>query len=126
MAETTKKELVSKKYKKRSALGEVWHHMSQNKGAMIGLAFLVFLAFCAFGSELFLDYETDVIGRNIKEQFQGPSAAHWFGTDQMGRDIPPSVEPEEQRPAEVSVAERFRPRHGPPVQGSSHLQSADG
>jgi peptide/nickel transport system permease protein len=87
MAENTKKELVSKKYKKRSAMGEVWHHMSQNKGAMIGLAFLIFLAFCAFGSELFLDYETDVIGRNIKEQFQGPSAQHWFGTDQMGRDI---------------------------------------
>ena len=87
MADKTKKELVSKKYKKRSAAGEIWHHMSQNKGAMVGLAILIFLAFCALGSELFLDYETDVIGRNLAERFQGPSAKHWFGTDQMGRDI---------------------------------------
>ena len=87
MAETTKKELVSKKYKKRSTAGEIWHHMSQNKGAMVGLAILIFLFFCAVGSELFLDYETDVIGRNVKEQFQTPSWEHPFGTDQLGRDI---------------------------------------
>lgn len=87
MAETTKKELVSKKYKKRSTFGEIWHHMSQNKGAMVGLAVLLFLAFCAFGSELFLDYETDVIGRNLANRFMTPCAEHPFGTDQLGRDI---------------------------------------
>ena len=32
------------------------------------------------------DYETDIVGLST-EIFQGPSAKHWFGTDQTGRDI---------------------------------------
>ena len=31
--------------------------------------------------------DTEFIGYTMKERLQGPSAAHWFGTDDMGRDI---------------------------------------
>ena len=82
-----KRTLVSAKYSKRSPLGEFWHRFRQNKLAVIGLAFLILLALeCVFADVLF-DYKTDVIGYTMKDRLQGPSAAHWFGTDDMGRDI---------------------------------------
>ena len=34
-----------------------------------------------------IDYETQVIKTNYSEALQAPSADHWFGTDEMGRDI---------------------------------------
>ena len=82
-----KKTLISAQYSKRSPLGEFWHRFSQNKLAVIGLAFLILLALeCCFADVIF-DYKTDVIGYTMKDRLQGPSAAHWFGTDDMGRDI---------------------------------------
>ena len=82
-----KRQLISAKYSKRSPFGEFWHRFSQNKLAVIGLAFLILLALeCCFADVIF-DYKTDVIGYTMKDRLQGPSAAHWFGTDDMGRDI---------------------------------------
>lgn len=78
--------LVSRKYRKRSKLGEVWHHLKKNRGAMIGLAFIVLLILVALTVDLWLDYEL-VITQSIKDRLQKPSAEHWMGTDEYGRDI---------------------------------------
>lgn len=53
----------------------------------MGLVLLVIIIVVALGSPYFFDYETQVIANNIKERMQPPSAEHWFGTDDMGRDI---------------------------------------
>ena len=53
----------------------------------MGLVLLVVIIVVALGSPYFFDYETQVIANNIKERMQPPSAEHWFGTDDMGRDI---------------------------------------
>lgn len=65
----------------------IWHQLRKNKGAIMGLALLVVIIVVALGSPYFFDYETQVIANNIKERMQPPSAEHWFGTDDMGRDI---------------------------------------
>jgi peptide/nickel transport system permease protein len=54
---------------------------------MLGLVILVLLALSAIFADFIADYDSKVIAQNISERLQGPSAAHWFGTDEFGRDI---------------------------------------
>jgi len=73
--------------KKRGQAAEVWHQLKKNKGAMIGLVLIVLIILATFGANMFLDYEKQVIGMNVRERLQGPSLKHIMGTDDMGRDI---------------------------------------
>ena len=54
---------------------------------MIGLAVTILLILISIFADQIWDYKTDVIGFNVVERLQGPSAKHWFGTDQFGRDM---------------------------------------
>lgn len=75
------------KAKKRSQLLEIWQRLRRNKMAMLGLAVIIGLVLCAVFADVLFDYDTIVIKQNIGERLQGPSSAHWFGTDEFGRDI---------------------------------------
>lgn len=78
---------ASKLYKKRSTMGMAWRQLRRNKGALIGLALLVLIILGALLAPVFYDYNTDVIGMNVRERMQWPSARHICGTDELGRDI---------------------------------------
>ncbi len=82
-----KKHPVFHKYKKRSAFASVWKNLCKNKGAAAGMILLALIILVALAAPYLFDYETQVIQNNIRERMQPPSAAHWFGTDDMGRDI---------------------------------------
>lgn len=82
MAQNTKKQ-----YKSRSMAQETWRRLLQNKGAVIGMLFLVILVIAAISSGYIFDYETEVIGQNMADKLMGPCKAHWFGTDEYGRDL---------------------------------------
>ena len=82
-----KKGRASQKYKKRSTFMSIWQQLRKNKGAIMGLILLVVIIVVALASPYIFDYDTQVIANNIKERMQPPSAEHWFGTDDMGRDI---------------------------------------
>lgn len=71
----------------RSQAAEVWRQFRRNKGAMIGSAIVLVIVFIAVFADVLLDYDTQVIGQNVAERLQWPSAKHWFGTDELGRDI---------------------------------------
>ena len=81
------KQLVSKKYARRSQFAEVMHRMKRNRGAMIGLCGVCIFILMAIFSGVLVDYETQVIATNVAERLQGPSLQHLCGTDEMGRDI---------------------------------------
>ena len=85
MAET--KARASKIYKKRSTMALAWRQLRRNKGALIGLALLVIIIVGALLAPVIYDYDTDVIGMNVRERMQWPSAKHICGTDELGRDI---------------------------------------
>ena len=53
---------------------------------MIGLVILIIMFAVALTIDFWLDQEK-VIGQNIMGKLKGPSAEHWFGTDEMGRDL---------------------------------------
>ncbi len=73
--------------KKRSQIVEIWQRLTRNKMAMLGLAILLVLIGLAVFAPVLFDYETMVVAQDLSIRLQGPSAAHWFGTDEFGRDI---------------------------------------
>ncbi|MBQ9433280.1 MAG: ABC transporter permease [Synergistaceae bacterium] len=53
--------------------------------AMFGLAIICVLVFCAIFAEVISPYSP--IKQDLMHMFETPSAAHWLGTDEFGRDI---------------------------------------
>lgn len=76
-----------KPVKKRGQFQEIWRRLKKDKMAMIGLTVVVFLILMAIFADFFFDYDTVVIKQNTAIRLQGPSAEHWLGTDEFGRDI---------------------------------------
>lgn len=71
--------------KKKSQFIEIMKRMSQNKSAMIGMIiFIVVLLIAVFG-DLISPYDYAAVDPSIAKL--PPSAEHWFGTDNMGRDL---------------------------------------
>lgn len=73
--------------KKRSQLKSIWLQYKKNKLAMFGLGLFLLLVLVAVLAGVFIDYDAQVIQQNIRLRLKPPSAAHWFGTDQYGRDV---------------------------------------
>lgn len=78
---------TKKKVKSRTLLQETMRRLLRNKGAVFGMTFLIVLILAALISPYIFDYEVDVIGQNMSERLMAPCAAHWFGTDEFGRDL---------------------------------------
>lgn len=76
-----------RRFKKQSQWKEVYLRMRRNKVAILGLVIFTILVLTAVFAPLIVDYETQVIKQNIAERLQPPSADHWFGTDEFGRDV---------------------------------------
>lgn len=70
---------------KDSSFGSVAVQFARNKAALVGIILIVLLIIMAILAPVLAPYNytaIDPIHAN-----QGPSAAHWFGTDSFGRDI---------------------------------------
>lgn len=80
-------ENTKKRYKSRSLWQEAFRRLLKNKGAIIGMLFLLALAIAAILAGFLFDYDKVVIGQDIANRLQWPSAQHIFGTDDLGRDI---------------------------------------
>ena len=65
----------------------IWQRLKRNKGAMAGLVFLCILALAMIFADVLYNYEDVAIKQNVVERLQGPSALHWLGTDESGRDV---------------------------------------
>jgi peptide/nickel transport system permease protein len=70
---------------KRSLWMDAFRRLCRNKAAMLGLAILLVLFFTALFAPWIAPYHYDA--QNLREANQFPSAAHWMGTDNFGRDI---------------------------------------
>ena len=73
--------------KKRGQFKEIWRRLKKNKMAMIGLGIVALLVLISIFADFLFDYNTVVIKQNTAIRLQTPSAAHWLGTDEFGRDI---------------------------------------
>ena len=73
--------------KKRSLWGDVWKRLRKNPTAVFGMILFLVIVLACISARIFYQYDTNVIQVNVREQLQGPSAAHLLGTDELGRDI---------------------------------------
>lgn len=73
--------------KKRSQAQEVWLRLKKNRQAMAGLVVFCLIVLICFSAPLYIDYDAMVIQQSISNKLQGPSAEHFLGTDNYGRDI---------------------------------------
>jgi len=73
------------KIKKQSEYVRVLKQMSKNKLAMLGLIILLAELVVVLLAPVIAPYEYAYM--DVMAMQQGPSAAHWFGTDELGRDI---------------------------------------
>jgi len=69
-----------------SRLREAWQTIAASKSATAGLVIIVILILVALFGRFFMPYDP-FFGGDLSQNFQPPSAAHWFGTDELGRDI---------------------------------------
>jgi len=76
--------LVTKKYRKRSQMGEIFHSLVRNKSALAGLVIFIFLILVLIGS-LFISF--DAVTNTSTNRLNSPSWRFLFGTDMLGRDM---------------------------------------
>ena len=74
------------KKKKSSQLKEIWRRYRKNKAAVLGLVILVFILGIAIFADVIVPY-SKCIEQVGADRLQGPSLAHFFGTDEYGRDM---------------------------------------
>lgn len=71
--------------KKQSEFVRVFKELRKNSTAMLGLCILLVEIVLVILAPVIAPY--DYTAMDIVAAQQGPSAAHWFGTDELGRDI---------------------------------------
>jgi peptide/nickel transport system permease protein len=64
---------------------QAWHLLIRNRMAMFGAAVVVVWVLIALLAPVIAPY--DPIDQAVRQRLQGPSAAHWFGVDELGRDV---------------------------------------
>ncbi len=74
-----------KKEKSFSFMADAWKRFSRNKMAMLGLGIIVALLLVAVFANQIIPHS--YVKTSMKEAYQFPSKEHWFGTDNLGRDI---------------------------------------
>lgn len=74
------------KKKSRSQLKEIWRRYRKNKAAVLGLVILIAILGIAIFADLIVPY-SKCIEQVGADRMQGPSLAHFFGTDEYGRDL---------------------------------------
>ena len=75
-----------------SRLGDMWASLASNKAAILGMLIIAVLVLIAVTLTItqamginILPYDPNLA--NMDKAFIAPCAEHWFGTDQLGRDI---------------------------------------
>ncbi|MCF7914778.1 MAG: ABC transporter permease [Spirochaetaceae bacterium] len=64
---------------------DAWNRLIANKLAIVGLAIIFILFFIAIFGPYITPY--DFLSQDLQTRNQPPSMQHWFGTDDLGRDI---------------------------------------
>ncbi|WP_221031844.1 ABC transporter permease [Actomonas aquatica] len=64
---------------------DAWHRLAKNKLALFGGIVLIVLTIACIAGPWFSPYSYEET--NLNNTFASPSAAHWLGTDQLGRDL---------------------------------------
>jgi peptide/nickel transport system permease protein len=73
-------------FKKQSQSKEIWRRYKKSKGAVIGLIMLTVILLIIIFANFITPYAM-ASKQELANKLASPSAAHWLGTDQFGRDV---------------------------------------
>ena len=69
-----------------SLWSDAWRRLAQNRMAVFAtFIFAVILLLCLMGPTLFGQHSSEA--NDLSKAFNKPSTTHWFGTDDLGRDV---------------------------------------
>ena len=71
--------------KQSTPLSDAWKRLKKNKPALVGGTIVIIMLLIAIFAPVLAPYTAEE--QDYTAILQGPSAAHWFGTDQFGRDV---------------------------------------
>lgn len=69
----------------RGLYRDAWRRLTHNKLAMAGLIFIALMILVALFADVLAPYDPNRLFPGAS--YQRPSPAHWFGTDDVGRDV---------------------------------------
>ncbi|MCR5161092.1 MAG: ABC transporter permease [Lachnospiraceae bacterium] len=72
--------------RRNSQLKEFWRRFRKNRTAMLGFVILAVIIGIAVFADLIVPY-SKCIEQIGADRLQTPNPAHWFGTDELGRDL---------------------------------------
>jgi oligopeptide transport system permease protein len=71
--------------RQRGLWRDAWYRLTRNRAAVVGLVFVVLLVLASLLANVLAPYTFD--RQDLDSADLGPSGAHLFGTDQLGRDL---------------------------------------
>ena len=69
----------------QSQFAQIFFRLRRNKAAMLGLVIFLVGVLIAVFAPLIMTH--DYAAMDVAARLQGPSAEHFFGTDELGRDL---------------------------------------
>jgi len=82
---TNKKDLITRKYRKRSSSGQLFYSVMKNKGSLVGFV-IICIILLTFVAALFISYNS-MAATSAANRIQPPSLEFPFGTDNLGRNL---------------------------------------
>ncbi len=87
MSESTKSTRSLKRSLRRKKTRQFIRQMFSNRMATFGVIIIAFFILMAIVGPMILPFKTTDIASSRDEVFNPPSAEHWLGTDNLGRDV---------------------------------------
>ncbi len=83
---TTTKPAADNTLKRKGQIADAWGRLKKQPVAMVCLGVIILLFLVAIFADLIADYQSQCVAQNLANKLAPPSAEHWLGTDQLGRD----------------------------------------
>ncbi len=77
--------LDEQEFRRLSGPKRAWLEFSRNRFALVGAAFMVFIIFMGLSAPVVTTH--DPYEQSLRKRMKPPSAEHWLGTDELGRDF---------------------------------------
>ena len=77
--------LDDEEFRRMSGAKRAWLEFRRNRFALVGTVFIVFIAFMAVFAPIVSTHDPNA--QSLRKRMKPPTAEHWLGTDELGRDF---------------------------------------